>query len=419
MRHPAAAVVPAETHALTQLADLADKGREVDDRVMGQFAVMSALQRPGAAELGAGLGEQLGQFTDLVGRDAGDARGPVGRLGGAVILALDIGDPAVRAGCVFVHVGAVFQTLFQHVMRHAQEQRDVRVRDDLHPIRIQVIVGRGALRVDRDEAAARVADLGPGAGHAVIGHGELDPVVLDGVAADENEDLGVVAHDLPCGLGGIDLHVADDVGQGHLACAGREVALRDGAAADQVEEALLHDVRAERAGIRPAAIGGAEDRLVAVFLDRLDDGMGGQGQGGVPIDLDKFLAPAQFRLGVAALPAVQIGLADHRIKDAAVVIGAVHDAQHQHVGGLMVEFRDRRNRSDAPIPHDRLEGAVMRGMEDPLAMRVRVDGSKSRAAHQVAKAGHSNRCRTGLHEATAGDLKCSHGLILLSCVCSV
>ena len=47
------------------------------------------------------------------------------------------------------------------------------------------------------------------------------------------------------------------------------------------------------------------------------------------------------------------------------------------------------------------EGAVMRGMEDPLAMQFRVDGSKSRAAHHVAKAGHSNRCRTGLHEATA------------------
>lgn len=249
LRHPAAAIVPGKAHAFAGLADLADERGKVDDRVVGQFAVMGALQRPGAAELGARFGEKLGHLADLVGRNAGDARGPVGRLGGAVILALDIGDPAVGAGRVLVHVGAVFQTLFQHVMGHAQEQRDVRVGHDLHPVRIQVGIRRRALRVDRDEAAARVADLGPGAGHAVVGHGELDPVVLDRVAADEDEDLGVVAHDLPCGLGRIDLHVADDVRQGHLRRAGREVALGDGAAADQVEEALLHDVRAERAGI--------------------------------------------------------------------------------------------------------------------------------------------------------------------------
>src|SRR5690606_41948259 len=98
--------------------------------------------------------EQLRHLADLLGRDAGDGSCPFRRLRLAVVLALHIGDPAVGAGGVALHVFAILEPLIEHVMRHCQEEGDVGVGNDLHPLRIEVDVRGRPWRVDRDEATA-------------------------------------------------------------------------------------------------------------------------------------------------------------------------------------------------------------------------------------------------------------------------
>src|SRR5690606_40764573 len=54
--------------------------------------------------------EQLRHLADLLGRDAGDGSCPFRRLRLAVVLALHIGDPAVGAGGVALHVFAILRS---------------------------------------------------------------------------------------------------------------------------------------------------------------------------------------------------------------------------------------------------------------------------------------------------------------------
>ncbi len=255
LRHAAVAVVPREPEARTRLADLAGQRLEVDDGPIGHFAMLGTLDRPGPGDLRGRGGEKLGEFLDLGLVHAGDRGGPGRSFRRAVGLTFHIGDPLVGPNRVFVEIGAIFEPLLEHMVGHGEEQRGIGVGDDLQPLGVQVAVGRRALRVDRDELDPGVADLFPGAIHAVVGDAVFDAVVLDRVGADQHEHLGVVADDFPGGLAGVDLHVADHARQEHLTGARRPVASGVGAAAHQVDQAALKHVRAERAGVRPAAIG--------------------------------------------------------------------------------------------------------------------------------------------------------------------
>ena len=103
---------------------------------------------------------------------------------------------------------------------HRVEQGHVGVRNNADPIGIQILIRGRALRVDRDELGARVADLSPRTVHTVVRHRIFDAVVLDRITADQHEHFGIVADHFPCGLGGIHLHITDDMRQADLACTG-------------------------------------------------------------------------------------------------------------------------------------------------------------------------------------------------------
>ena len=246
---------------------------------------------------------------------------------------------------------------------HRQEQRGIGVGDDLHPLGAHGLVGGGALRVDRHELHAGIADRLPARIHLVVGHGVFDAVVLPRVATHEHEDLGVVADHFPGRLRRIHLHVADDVRQADLRGAAGVVAGGHAVAADEAEQPPLQHLRAQHAGVRPAAVGRAEHGVVAVLLDGAQAGVGHQGECIFPGHAHEGFLAAQVRLDVAARIG-EIGAAHHRVLHAGGMVGAAEHTFEQHLRRHGVEARKRLHADQHAILHHRLEGTVVRGMRD-------------------------------------------------------
>ena len=397
--HAATTVVPAEAHALTRQADVAQHAGEVDDGPVGHLAVVRALDRPRAADLRALAGHQLSQFADLVGRNACDLAGPFGGLGrGAVlVLAQQVGLEAVEADGVLVDEILLVLALFEQVVAHGQEQGGVGVGDDLYPFRSHLLVGGGDLRVDGDELAAGLLDGVPAAVHFVVAGGVFDAVVLVRIAAHQQEDLGVVAHLFPGSLGGVHLHVADHHGHDDLAGSGGPVAGGHGRAAQQVEEPALQHIGTEDAAVRPATVGTAEAAFVAVLLNGVQNGLAGETEGGIPAHLHPFILAAQFRL-VAALVTLlhpfQIGLAYHGTGNAGFVIGAGQHAVGQH-GRRHLVVRGGGNLFQLAVGDGGHEGAVVVGVEEGAGKGLVING---------------HGCRGGCAGAACGPRCSLHGL---------
>jgi len=113
--------------------------------------------------------------------------------------------------------------------------------------------------------------------------------------------------------------------------------------------------------VRPAAIRGAEAALVAVLLDRVQNGLGREPQRHIPAHLhERFLAP-QLRLRLARAKTFQIRLAHHGARNACLVIRAGNDPFRQHWGRALV--RGLRHHLFQPaVLHRANERTIVRGV---------------------------------------------------------
>ncbi len=114
--------------------------------------------------------------------------------------------------------------------------------------------------------------------------------------------------------------------------------------------------------------------------------LGSEAPGGVPVDADIGFLAAQFGLGVAGFPAFEVGFAHHRIVDAGLVIGPVQETVVQHLGRPGVKLHHVVDADDPAVAHHGLEGAEVAGVEDAARERVGVDRGECAGAHQAGKA---------------------------------
>lgn len=340
---------------------------------------MCALDGPRARKLRALRGKEIRQLPDASRRNARDAAGPFRRLGRRAvrILAFQIGTETVEAHRVLLHEIAVPAIHHQQMVAHGQEERRIRVRDDWHPFRVHHLIGRGALRIDGNALHAGFSDGLPVREHLVIGHRVFDTVVLVRVAADEHQHLGVLGHLFPAGLGRIHLQIAQNQRHDDLACTGRIVTRCHRRTAQQVEETPLQHIGSENARVRPSAIRRAEAALVAVLLDRVQNGLGREPQRHIPAHLhERFLAP-QCRLRLARAKTFQIRLAHHGPCNARLVISPGNNPFRQHRGGALV--RGLRHHLFQPaVLHRADERAVVRGVRHLPRETGRARGARRR-----------------------------------------
>ncbi len=92
----------------------------------------------------------------------------------------------------------------------------------------------------------------------------------------------------------------------------------------------------------PAAVGSTEQRLVAMFLSGIQDGIGRQRQGLLPGNPHEGFLATQMRLGIAS-GISQVRLAHHRVHNPRLVVDTLQITFGQHLVGHGVQFRHRLN----------------------------------------------------------------------------
>ncbi len=363
----------AEAEAAAGEADLAEKRGEGDQRPARLLAVVRPLERPRHHQEGPRPGHAAGERPDRPGRNLGERRRPVRRLGDPVGAAVEIGAETVEPDRVAVEEGAVVEALGDEGVGEREHQRHVAVRPHRKPFGPGLGDDVVAHRAHRDEVHAgppageepvpeRVADHAPGG----------DLAVPPRRAAEHHDQPGMPGEHGPRGVAaGEAAPVADDVGQDDVGRGEAVVLDRAGIAADGVQEAVDLALRVvEAPGARPA-VGAAVDRFVPVLRPHPVELRRGEVEGGVPRDADERLPPAPGTAGRAALP--EEGFPDDGMEDAGR-IGADVAERLDHRRGVRIA----RQRSEG----GRAGGVPKHPVNSPVGCYGRVSRSGKRRLHR-------------------------------------
>ena len=254
--------------------------------------------------------------------------------------------------------------LVNQVVAHRQEQGRIGIGDDAHPLRAHFFIGGRNLWVDRQELTTCLFDSFPARVHLMVTHGVLNAVVLVWITADENNQFGMVTQLLPSSLCRIHLHIANHHRHDDLSSTCRIVSGGHGRAAQQIEKPPLQYVGSENTSVRPTTIGAGETPFIAIFFNRVQDGLGREAQRCVPAHLHPFISATQLRLVatlVTVLHPLQVGLAHHRASDAGLIVGTIEHTFGKHCRGHFVA-RLGLNLNDTALFHRSNQRAIVRGM---------------------------------------------------------
>lgn len=111
--------------------------------------------------------------------------------------------------------------------------------------------------------------------------------------------------------------------------------------------------------MRPAEL--AKERFIAIGIFGFRNGVGDDGEGFVPGNAHKRLAPAQFGFGVPA-EIFQIRFAHHGVFDSRIIIESAKHPLHQHFSRYGVNVFQRLYADHHTIQHDCIERPIMGGM---------------------------------------------------------